>query len=141
MASIKKELYMSISLDRSKRMPLIMASASGGMDIESVPDEKIFKEWINPLIGIQSFNIRSIVSKLGLEKEEKKQVSFVISKAYKLFREYDCELVEINPLIISNESESIALDSKVIINDDVIFFTKVFIRDFNGGATRIRTGE
>jgi succinyl-CoA synthetase beta subunit len=121
MADIKKELYMSISLDRSKRMPLIMASTSGGMDIESVPDDEIFKEWVNPLIGIQSFNIRSIVSKLDLEKEEAKQVSIVLSKIYKLFREYDCELVEINPLIISKEDEAIALDSKIIINDDAIF--------------------
>ena len=121
MANIKKELYISISLDRSKRMPLIMASASGGMDIESVPDDKIFKEWISPLIGIQSFNIRSIVSRLGLEKEETKQVSIVLSKIYKLFREYDCELVEINPLIINIEGEAMALDSKVIINDDAMF--------------------
>ena len=54
---IKKELYLSITLDRSKRMPLIMASSEGGMDIEGVPDEKIFKEWINPLIGIQPFHM------------------------------------------------------------------------------------
>jgi succinyl-CoA synthetase beta subunit len=121
MANIKKELYMSISLDRSKRMPLIMASVSGGIDIENVPDDEIFKEWVSPLIGIQSFNIRSIISKLGLEKEEAKQVSIVLSKIYKLFREYDCELVEINPLIITIEGEVMALDSKVIINDDAMF--------------------
>jgi succinyl-CoA synthetase beta subunit len=118
---IKKELYLSITLDRSKRMPLIMASASGGMDIESVPDEKIFKEWVNPLIGIQSFHIRGVVSKLGLEKEEGKEVAKVISKIYKLFREYDCELVEINPLIIKKDGGVMALDSKVNINDDAIY--------------------
>ncbi len=118
---IKKELYLSITLDRSKRMPLIMASDEGGMDIESVPDEKIFKEWINPLIGIQSFHIRGIVSKLKLEKEEGKEVAKVISKIYKLFRDYDCELVEINPLIISGNSNAVALDSKVTINDDAMY--------------------
>ena len=118
---IKKELYLSITLDRSKRMPLIMASGEGGMDIESVPDEKIFKEWINPLIGIQPSHIRGIVSKLKLEKEEAKAVSKVISKIYKLFRDYDCELVEINPLIISKDSSVIALDSKVTINDDAMY--------------------
>lgn len=121
MADIEKELYLSISLDRTKKMPLIMASASGGMDIESVPENKIFKEWVNPLIGIQSFNIRNIVSKLKVEKEEAKKISIVLSKIYKLFREYDCELVEINPLIISKQGEAIALDSKVIINDDSMF--------------------
>jgi len=118
---IKKELYLSITLDRSKRMPLIMISGEGGMDIESVPDEKIFKEWVNPLIGIQPFNIRSLVSKLRLENEEGKGVAKVISKIYKLFREYDCELVEINPLIISKDGEVMALDSKVNINDDALY--------------------
>jgi len=117
-ANIKKELYLSISLDRTKRMPLIMASAEGGMDIESVPDDKIFKEWINPLIGIQPFNIRNIVIKLGFGKEENKEISKVLSKIYKLFREYDCELVEINPLIITADGGVMAIDSKIIINDD-----------------------
>lgn len=118
---IKKELYLSITLDRSKRMPLIMISGEGGMDIEGVPDEKIFKEWVNPLIGIQSFNIRNVVSKLKLEKEEGKGIAKVISKVYKMFREYDCELVEINPLIIRSDGNAMALDSKVIINDDAMF--------------------
>jgi succinyl-CoA synthetase beta subunit len=118
---IDKELYLSITLDRSKRMPLIMASASGGMDIESVPDNEIFREWVNPLIGIQSFNIRSIVSKLDLGKEEGKGVAQVLSKLYKMFREYDCELVEINPLIIAKDGTVMALDSKVNINDDAMY--------------------
>ncbi|KYK22550.1 succinyl-CoA synthetase (ADP-forming) beta subunit [Thermoplasmatales archaeon SG8-52-4] len=118
---IKKELYLSITLDRSKRMPLIMASGEGGMDIESVPDSKIFKEWINPLIGIQPFHLRSIITKLKLEKEDGKEIAKVISKIYKLFREYDCELVEINPLIIKKEGGVMALDSKININDDAMY--------------------
>src|SRR4030042_4179741 len=79
--AIKKELYLSIMLDRTERMPLIMISDEGGMDIESVPDDKIFKEWVNPLIGIQPFNIRNLVSKLNLEKEEGKEISKVIARA------------------------------------------------------------
>ena len=120
-ADIKEELYLSISLDRTRRMPLIMASYEGGMDIESVPDNKIYKEWINPLIGLQLFNIRSIVGKLGLEKDESKQVSKVLYKVYRLFRDYDCELVEINPLVITSDKNAMAIDSKVIINDDSLF--------------------
>jgi succinyl-CoA synthetase beta subunit len=118
---IKNELYLSITLDRSKRMPLIMASREGGMDIESVPDEKIFKEWVNPMIGIQPFHIRSIVSRLKLDKEEGKGVAKVISKIYRMFREADCELVEINPLIIAKNGSVMALDSKVNINDDAMY--------------------
>jgi len=120
-ADIKKELYLSISLDRTKKMPLIMASVEGGMEIESVPDNKIFKEWINPLIGIQAFNIRNIVSKLKFGKEETTEISKVLRKIYKLFREYDCELVEINPLIITKDGNIMAIDSKIIINDDAMY--------------------
>ena len=118
---IKKELYMSIMLDRSQRTSLLMVSGKGGMDIESVPDDLIFKEWINPFIGIQPFHIRGTISKLKLEKEEGKRVANVLSKLYKMFREYDCELVEINPLIISSDGDVIALDSKVTINDDALY--------------------
>lgn len=121
LAFIEKEMYLSISLDRSKRMPCIMASASGGMDIESVPDNQIFKEWINPLIGIQSFHIRSIVTKLGLDKKHGNEVSNVLGNMYKLFREYDCELVEINPLVIATDEGVMALDAKVVINDDALY--------------------
>jgi succinyl-CoA synthetase beta subunit len=102
-------------------MPLIMLSAEGGMDIESVPDEKIFKEWINPLIGLQSFNIRHLLGNLSIDKEISKKMSVIIFKIYKLFRNYDCELVEINPLIITKNNDIMALDSKVNINDDAIF--------------------
>jgi succinyl-CoA synthetase beta subunit len=118
---IKKEMYLSISLDRTKKMPLIMASAEGGIDIESVPDNKIFKEWINPLTGIQTFHIRRIMGALGLENEERKEVAKVLSNIFILFRAYDCELVEINPLVSTNESRVVALDSKIIINDDALF--------------------
>ncbi len=118
---IAKELYLSISLDRTKRMPLFMLSAEGGMDIESVPDEKIYKEWVNPLIGLQPFNIRNLLQHIPLNTEENKALGTVISKIYKLFRDYDCELVEINPLIIKTQGGVMALDSKVIINDDAMY--------------------
>ena len=118
---IKKELYLSIMLDRSQKTPLLMVSGSGGMDIESVADDQIFKEWINPFIGVQPFHIRGTISKLKLDKEEEKQVAKVLFKTYKMFREYDCELVEINPLIISSDGDVIALDSKVTINDDALY--------------------
>ncbi len=118
---IKKELYVSVTLDRSKRMPLIMLSSEGGMDIESVPDNKIYKVWVNPLIGIQSFHLRYLLSQLTCDKSEGKQIASVISKIYRLFRGYDCELVEINPLIIKSDGGVMALDSKVIINDDAMF--------------------
>ena len=118
---IKKELYLSIMLDRTKRMPLIMASSQGGMDIESVPDDQIIKAWVHPFIGIQPFHFRLLITRLGLGKDEGKKTAKVLSQIYKMFREYDCELVEINPLVITNDGQVMALDYKIIINDDALF--------------------
>lgn len=118
---IDKEFYLSISLDRTKQMPLLMISDEGGVDIESVSDQKIFKEWINPMIGLQTFHMRHILGHFLFEKTISKKMSKLISKIYDLFREYDCELVEINPLVITKNNETIALDSKIIINDDATF--------------------
>ncbi len=118
---VKKELYLSFTLDRSRRMPLIMMSSKGGMDIESVADDLIFKEWINPLIGIQQFHVRGILSKVELDSDEVKKTIPIVMNLYKLFREYDCELVEINPLVISCDERVIALDAKVIVNDDALY--------------------
>jgi succinyl-CoA synthetase beta subunit len=118
---IEKEFYLSIILDRSYRMPLLMASREGGMDIESVPDDRIVKEWINPLIGIQTFHIRRILNGLHLTGDLEKEAGRIISRMYQLFRAYDCELVEINPLVQTKAGKLIALDAKVIINDDALY--------------------
>lgn len=119
--AIEKELYLSIVLDRSHRMPLLMASREGGIDIESVPDDQIIKVWVNPLIGIQSFHIRQILTGLQLSRDVEKEVSRIISRVYQLFRAYDCELVEVNPLVQTKDNKIIALDAKVIINDDALY--------------------
>jgi succinyl-CoA synthetase beta subunit len=118
---IEKEFYLSIILDRSSRMPLLMASREGGIDIESVPDDRIIKEWVNPLIGIQTFHIRRILNGLHLSGDVEKETGRIISRMYQLFRAYDCELVEINPLVQTKTGTMIALDSKVIINDDALY--------------------
>jgi succinyl-CoA synthetase beta subunit len=118
---VANEFYLSISLDRTKRVPLLMISAEGGVDIESVPDVKIHKEWINPLIGLQPFNLRRILGHFSVDTNLYKNISDIISKIYTLFRDYDCELVEINPLVITKNNDIIALDSKIIINDDATF--------------------
>jgi len=115
---VKKELYASLMLDRTQRQSLLMLSGKGGMDIESVPDNEIYKVWIHPFTGIQPFHLRDAIAQLQLEKEEGKALLNVIYQMYKMFREYDCELVEINPLILTSAGVVMALDSKVIINDD-----------------------
>ena len=117
---IEKEYYLSILIDRSTRSPLIMASPEGGVEIESVPDEKIFKYRVNPEIGVHPFVGRILSKKMGFSGDLAKQFTKILINLYKLFREYDAELVEINPLVLS-EGKLIAADSKVVIDTDSLY--------------------
>ncbi len=117
---IEKEYYMSILIDRSSRSPLIMVSPEGGVEIENVPDEKIFKYRVNPEIGVQPFVGRILSKKMGFTGDLAKQFTKIIINLYRLFCEYDAELVEINPLVLS-EGKLIAADSKVVIDSDSMY--------------------
>lgn len=117
----RKELYVSIAVDRAKRMPIIMASPSGGMDIESVPDEKVFKDWIDPWVGVQPFLAKDMAYNLEMGPELAGQFLAVLQGMWRLFQDIDAELVEINPLAITGDNRLIAVDSKVVIDDDALF--------------------
>jgi len=118
--NIEKEYYVSIVMDRSSRAPLIMASPEGGVEIESVPDEKIFKYSINPEIGVHPFIGRALSKKMGFSGDLAKQFTSILMNMYRLFREYDAELVEINPLVLS-DGKLIAADSKVVVDTDALY--------------------
>ncbi|HWI54548.1 MAG TPA: ADP-forming succinate--CoA ligase subunit beta [Desulfobacteria bacterium] len=117
---IDKEIYISIALDGSKKQPVLIASAEGGVDIEEVPQEKIIKKHIDPEVGVLPHFCREVVRRLGLTGALGTQATDLISKLYSVFKKYDCELVEINPLVISGE-ELIAADSKMNIDDEAQF--------------------
>jgi len=119
--NIKKELYVSVTLDRSKRKDLIMASASGGMEIEDVPDSEIEKYWVDPIIGYSGFIGRQIAMKMGLNQDQARQFQDIVQKIYALYESYDCELVEINPLTILTDGRIVAGDAKVVIDSDSLF--------------------
>lgn len=122
--NIEKELYLSIIPDRATAKIVIMASEAGGMDIESVAKEtpeKIIKVYINPLIGIQPFHCREIAFGLKLNPSIIKNFISMLNNLYKLFVEYDCSLVEINPLVITAEETLIALDAKINFDDNALF--------------------
>ena len=121
MLDIAQELYLSITIDRSVRAPVLMASATGGIDIEDVPDDKIFRMHIPPLIGLQSYILRALSRKLGLPKEVAKQVTDIAHRAYALFRGEDAELVEINPLAVLKDGRVMAGDAKLIVDDNAEF--------------------
>jgi len=118
--SVKKELYISITLDRSHRDAILMSSADGGMEIESIPDEKIFKYNLNSFVGIPEYVKRDLFRKLGLDQKYQKEFNSILSGLWRIYKEEDAELVEINPLGITDEG-IVAMDSKVIIEDDALF--------------------
>ncbi len=118
---VAKELYLGITIDRSRRGLLLMASASGGMDIESVPEDKLLMLSIDPLIGYQGFIGRRVSSFLGLGKEQAAQMAEVVRKLYALVVSEDAELAEINPLVITKDGKVVAGDAKVTVDSDALF--------------------
>ncbi len=118
---VAKEYYVSITLDRSKRQPVIMSTTEGGVEIEDVPDEKIIKYWVDPIVGYSGFIGRNISFAMKIPDSEAKQFQDILSKMYKLYREYDAELVEINPLVITKDGKMIAGDAKIIIDSDSLY--------------------
>jgi len=122
--NIAKELYLSIIPDRSTAKIVIMASEAGGMDIEDVAaktPEKIIKVFVNPLLGLQGYHCRQLAFGLNLPPAAVKSFTPMIQNLYRLFVEYDCSLVEINPLVITAEEAVIALDAKVNFDDNALF--------------------
>ncbi|MBI4416824.1 MAG: ADP-forming succinate--CoA ligase subunit beta [Euryarchaeota archaeon] len=115
---IAQELYLSITIDRSARAPLLMASTRGGVEIESVPPEHIVRVHIPPLVGLQPFVLRNLAKRLGLPREVASQVSDIAKKMYALFRGEDAEVVEINPLAVLKDGRVVAGDAKLVVDDN-----------------------
>jgi succinyl-CoA synthetase beta subunit len=119
-----REYYLSITLDRATGRDVIIASAEGGMDIEEVAEhhpEKIIKEHVHPLTGLQAYQARKIAFALGFEGEAfKNAVSFIL-KVYKAYAETDASLLEINPMLKTSDNKVIALDCKLDIDDNALY--------------------
>jgi succinyl-CoA synthetase beta subunit len=121
---IQKELYLSIIPDRATAQIVVMASEAGGMDIEQVAEEtpeKIIKVYIDPLLGIQPFHCRAAGFGLNLSGTALKQFLKMLGSLYKLFVDYDCSLVEINPLVVTADNNIVALDAKINFDDNALF--------------------
>jgi succinyl-CoA synthetase beta subunit len=118
-----KEFYLSILLDRSKGMNVIMYSTEGGMDIEEVAHhtpEKIFKEWIHPGGSLQGFQARKIAFNLGLSGESFKNCVKFVTNLYNAYVGLDCGMLEINPLFKTSDDKIIAVDCKMNIDDNAL---------------------
>jgi len=122
--SIKKELYLSVIPDRETATVAIVCSQDGGMDIEEVAaktPERIITVHINPGTGVQPFHMRQVCFGLELPKELMKPMSALVKNLYNLFVDYDCSMLEINPLIITEEDEIIALDAKIDVDGNSLY--------------------
>ena len=121
---IARELYLGMLIDRGTGRVTVMASTEGGMEIEEVAarePEKIVKVAIDPAVGLQSFHGRRIGFGLGLEREQMSAMAKLLGGAYRALLAADASLVEINPLVVTGGGDVIALDAKVVIDDNALF--------------------
>lgn len=123
-SDIAKEYYLAVLMDRSSSRPVIIASTEGGVDIETVAEEtpdKIARVTIDPAVGLQGYQARQIAFALGFEDGAFKQMVKLLDGMYRLFWEKDCNMVEVNPLIITPSGDLMALDAKVSFDANALY--------------------
>ena len=133
---IKRELYLSVLVDRGAGRPAFLASTEGGVDIETVAaktPEKIIKEVIDPAIGMQPYQARKIAYALDLGGDKLQGTVALLLNLYRAFMETDASLIEINPLIVDEANQVIALDAKFSFDDNALYRHKdiAAMRDLN----------
>jgi succinyl-CoA synthetase beta subunit len=120
-ADVRQELYLGVTIDRSARAGLLMASAQGGVDIEEVAEDAIFRMVVPPLVGLQPYVLRALRKFLALPRDVSRRVEDVARKVYALFRAEDAELVEINPLFVTTSGDVVAGDAKLTVDDNALY--------------------
>jgi succinyl-CoA synthetase beta subunit len=123
-AAIDQEIYLGITNDRAAKKPVIMTSAAGGVDIEEVAKvspEKIIKVHVDPLLGIRDYQTRDIAASIDLPREYWKIFGDIVKGLWQAYLENDATLAEINPLVITKDKRMIALDGKMLIDDNALF--------------------
>ena len=123
-SDIEREFYLGITLDRAQNRLVVMASREGGIEIEEVAaksPEKIFKEPVDPGVGLQSFQAAKLAFGLGLEGKMVRQASRFILNLYRAYTGADCSLAEINPLVSTRDGQILALDAKINFDDNALF--------------------
>ena len=123
-ADIRHEIYLAVTNDRGAGKPLVMTSMEGGMDIEDLNRERpeaIIREHVDPILGLLGFQVTYIASAMGLPRGLWRQFGKILHGLYQCYIESDAELAEINPLVITGDDELLAVDGKVIIDDNALF--------------------
>ena len=123
-SDIDRELYLALTLDRASEDFAIIASTQGGMDIEEVAEktpEKIHTEFIDPNVGLQSYQVKKVARALELDAPQAKKLETFLMGLYRLFIQKDASLVEINPLVVTADGDLLALDGKLGFDDNALF--------------------
>lgn len=123
-ANIDKEIYLGITNDRAARKPVMMASAAGGVEIEEVArlnPEKILRVHIHPLLGLRDYQARDIAAGMDLPREHWRTFGAIANGLWQAYKDSDATLAEINPLVITSENRLIAVDGKMVIDDNALF--------------------
>jgi succinyl-CoA synthetase beta subunit len=123
-AEIDREFYLSITVDRTAKRPLILFSTEGGVEIEEVAEtnpDAIVRLRIDPLVGLLPYQVREVTFAAGLEGETAKGVGRTLNSLYKAFEELDASLVEINPLVVTNDGRVLTLDAKVTVDNSSLY--------------------
>jgi succinyl-CoA synthetase beta subunit len=121
---IKRELYLGLVLDRASEKPVLMVSQEGGVEIEKVAHEtpdRIFKEFIHPGVGLAPYQTRKLAFALGLEGPQIQQAVRMMKAVYDTFVDTDASLIEINPLIVTDSGDLLALDAKMNFDDNALY--------------------
>jgi succinyl-CoA synthetase beta subunit len=122
--AIKQEFYVGAAVDRARQCPVLIASAEGGMGIEELAasrPEAIVREWIDVGIGLAAFQARNLVFGMGMDAGLVRAGTSVLNQLYRVFESLDCMLVEINPLIVTEDGQLLALDAKIDFDDNALY--------------------
>ncbi|MCS4540849.1 MAG: ADP-forming succinate--CoA ligase subunit beta [Euryarchaeota archaeon] len=141
---ILKELFVSVTLDRGARKVLVLASRTGGVDVETIVErfpEKLIKYPIDIRTGLREFEGRVIAKKLGFSGEQCIAIGNIIKKLSDIYFDLDAELVEINPLVLSKSNELCAADAKIIIDDNALFRHQDLVKEFGPEASELSDEE
>lgn len=122
--AIRRELYLGLVVDRNRGKPVLIASAEGGVEIETVAarhPEAIFHEPIDPWAGLRNFQVRKLAKKLGLDAAGKKSAAVFLPALVRCFLDQDCSLLEINPTVVTEDGTLLALDAKINFDDNAAY--------------------
>jgi len=122
--AIEQEFYLGLVIDRAIQRIVLIASASGGMNIEEVAaktPEKVIREAVDPAVGLQDFQSRKVAAGIGLAGKQISQVAKILKKLYRCFRDRDALMAEINPLVLTRDGQFLALDAKMSFDGNALF--------------------